>query len=371
VSRALKIVHIVGSRPQFPKMAAVSRAVQLHNQAAATPIEERVVHTGQHYDHQLSRIFFEELQIRAPDYHLDVGSGDHAFQTARTLEGVHAVLNEWPPDAVLVYGDTNATLAGALATLQSRVQLAHVEAGVRTGNLFQAEELNRVVADRICRWRYCCTQHGVRTLEGEGLGEGSVFTGDTMLDNYRYLLPQMHEQVPEELGLDDHGYILCTVHRAENTDVPERLRAILDAIVRVQLEIQPVVFPMHPRTQKAIEQLNLTGKLEGAGVRVIESQGFLAVQALLEHSHCVLSDSGGLQREAYFSGRRCVVPWEYASWIELAQTGWALTGPVDPEQLVARVASAPGPQEPEPQGLFGRGDAGKRIVGALLNAFGR
>ncbi len=370
MSSDLKLLHVVGSRPQFPKLASVSRAIQDRNRTGESRIEESILHTGQHYDHELSRVFFEELGIPAPDHNLGIGSGDHALQTAAGIQGIHQVLEDAEPQVVLVYGDTNATLAGALAALQRRHPVGHVEAGVRTGNLFQAEELNRVVADRVAAARYCCTEHNLDTLAKEGLSEGSCFTGDTMLDNWRYFLPRMDQGSLERLQVGAGEFILCTIHRAENTDHPVRLGSILDAIIQIQREIKPVVFPMHPRTQKALAGLGREGDLERGGVRVIESQGFHVLQALIEQCHCVLSDSGGVQREAYFSGKRCVVPWEYACWVELAESGWALTGTVEAQAVVGRVASAPGPCEPEQRGLFGAGDAGEKIVSVLIEQFG-
>ncbi len=361
-----RILHVVGSRPQFPKLAALRRALREHPDR----VEERVVHSGQHYDRELSEVFFEELEIPLPDYNLGVGSGSHAHQIGATLKGVTGVIEDWRPDQVVVYGDTNATLAGALAATQCRVPVAHVEAGVRTGNLFQTEELNRVVTDRISTSRFCCTELNLRTLEGEALGDGSLFSGDTMLDNYRHFLARMDVGILERAGLRENAYVLCTVHRAENTDEDTRLAEVIDSIEAVQREIEQVVFPVHPRTRSAIGRIGRQGKLEAAGVKVIDSLGFQALQALVEHSRLVLSDSGGLQREAYFGGRRCVVPWEYASWPELVEAGAALPGPVDPASVLSRVNAAldASPLSAGPAGLFGDGHAGRRIAQRLLEA---
>lgn len=357
----MKLLHIVGSRPQFFKVAAVSRAVaELGGQG--TGIEERLLHSGQHYDYYMSAVFFEELALREPDYHLGVGSGTLAGQVAATLTGASAVLDEWRPDAVIVYGDTNATLGGALAAVQHHVPLAHVEAGVRTGNLHQVEELNRAVTDRICDWRFCCTELNLATLGSEGLAAGSYFTGDTMLDNYRYFQSHLDNAIIERRGLAEHKYILCTIHRAENTDYPERLGALLDTLLAIQREMMQVVLPLHPRTRTAIDGLGRGGELKRAGVIVTEPLGYRDTQALLAHSHLVLSDSGGLLREAYFAGRYCVIPWEYAAWPELVEAGWAVAGAVERGALLARLEQAPAPREPEVSGLFGDGNAGRGIV---------
>ena len=361
----LKLLHIVGARPQFPKLAAVMRAMREQNERGSS-VQEWVVHTGQHYDDRMSAIFFDELGIREPDFNLGVGSGSLSAQTAAGLERVASIIEQTRPHAAVVYGDTNATLAGNLAAVQAQVWTAHVEAGVRTGNLFQAEELNRVIVDRISRARYCCTEFNLQTLIDENLGTGSVWTGDTMLDNYRYFLPKAEHSVVEKLGLEAGGYILLTLHRAENTDAPERLGSILDALITVQRNYLPLVFPIHPRTRKEIASLGRLDELKDAGVKLIEPQGFLALQALLEQSRLVVSDSGGLQREAYFAGRDCVVPWEYASWPELVEAGWVHVGSVEPRALVERIRSASAPRTPPELGLFGSGDAGVKIAALLL-----
>ena len=208
MSSRARILHVVGSRPQFPKLAAVQRAFREH----ADRVDECVVHSGQHYDPGLSEVFFEQLEIEPPEHNLGVGSGSHAYQTARTLEGVAEIIEDWRPACVVVYGDTNATVAGALAAAQAGVPLAHVEAGVRTGHLEQIEELNRVIADRVSTWRFCCTERNHRTLASEALGTGSSVSGDTLLDNYLHFRPRMDLSILERTALvPEH---LRAVHRA-------------------------------------------------------------------------------------------------------------------------------------------------------------
>ena len=367
MSSRFKLLHVVGARPQFPKLGAVMRAVARVNEHG-TSIDEWVAHTGQHYDDELSAVFFEELEIRAPDFKLGVGSGSNVAQTATGIERVAAVIDKVCPDAVLVYGDTNATLAGAVAACQLQVRPSHVEAGVRTGNLFQAEELNRVIVDRVAQLRFCCTERNLETLSQEGLSQGSLWTGDTMLDNYLHFLPRADHEVLERLKLESGDYALCTIHRAENTDEPARLNSILDGLLAVQSELMPIVLPLHPRTRKEIQRQGRLESLTAAGIRVLEPLGFLSIQALLEGARVVVSDSGGLQREAYFAGRRCVVPWEYASWPELLEDGWVSVGAVNGRALVERIASAAPSLAADERRLFGDGSAGHRIVAALIQA---
>jgi len=362
----VKVLHVVGARPQFPKAAAVSRAMAQHV-GRGNEIEERLLHTGQHYDYELSAVFFSELNLRPPDYNLGVGSGSLGYQTGTGLRLIGETLTEWQPDRVIVYGDTNATLVGAIAAKQRHVALAHVEAGVRTGNLHQAEELNRVVSDRISDWRLCCTALNMSNLKAEGLDHHSHLTGDTMLDNYLFCLPRMDKSILAELELPTEGYILCTVHRAENTDYALRLDKIIDTVIAAQKEIAPVVFPLHPRTREAALKLKRLDDLAEAGVKLIKPQGFYAMQALLEHCQLVFSDSGGVLREAYFAGRYCVIPWEYAGWPEIVAADWADTGSVEQEEMLARLLAAPGPRQRPTKGLFGDGQAGVRIAGIILD----
>jgi UDP-GlcNAc3NAcA epimerase len=364
----LKLLYVVGSRPQFPKAAAVARAVAAHNAASPSmQITERLLHTGQHYDDGMSDIFFRELQLRRPDFNLQVGSGSLGYQTARSLEGIFNVLGEWTPDWVIVFGDTNATLAGAIAAQQRHLQVAHVEAGIRTGNLHQAEELSRVVVDRISNLRFACTAHTLRNLGQENLVDNSFNTGDTMLDNYLYFLPSRAMGFAESLGLTPNRYIYATIHRAENTDDAGRLAAIIDTLVEAQASIMPLVLPLHPRTRAAIETLGRTGELEAAGVKVIEPVAFSISQALLEDSQLVFSDSGGLLREACYSGRYCVIPWEYTAWPEISEAGMASSGPVETSAMLSRLQTAPGPRERHGSGIFGNGSAGKQIVQHIMN----
>lgn len=362
----LKLLFVVGSRPQFPKVAAVSRAIARHN-ASDHPvrIEECLVHTGQHYDDSMNDVFFRDLELRRPDYNLEVGSGSVGYQTGASIERIFDVLGEWKPDWVVVFGDTNATLAGGIAAQQRHLRLAHVEAGIRTGNLHQAEELNRVIVDRIADLRFAATAATLSNLWDENLGGNAYNVGDTMLDNYLHFLPKREVGFPESIGLKPGGYIYSTVHRAENTDYPERLGAILDTLIAAQDEIMPVVLPLHPRTRNAIEGIGRTGDLEAAGVKVIEPIGFNKSQALVEDCHVVFSDSGGLLREACFSGHFCVIPWEYTTFPEINDIGMANCGRVVKDEMLKRLHEAPGPQDREQITNFGNGTAGDQVVAHL------
>ncbi|MCB1218348.1 UDP-N-acetylglucosamine 2-epimerase (non-hydrolyzing) [bacterium] len=367
----LKLLFVVGSRPQFPKVAAVARAIARHNASGSeTQIEHCLVHTGQHYDDSMNDVFFRELELRKPDYNLEVGSGSIGYQTGASIERIYDTLGEWQPDWVVVFGDTNATLAGGIAAQQRHLRLAHVEAGIRTGNLHQAEELNRVIVDRIADLRFAATAATLNNLWQENLSDNSFFVGDTMLDNYMHFLPQRKLGYAATLGLKPGHYIYSTVHRAENTDYPERLGAIIDTLIGAQNELMPVVLPMHPRTRAAIERLGRTGELEAAGVKVIDPIGFNRSQALVEDCYLVYSDSGGLLREACFSGHFCVIPWEYTTFPEINEIGMANCGRVVKDEMLKRLFDAPGPQERESITNFGNGTAGEQVVAKLVELIG-
>jgi UDP-GlcNAc3NAcA epimerase len=365
----LKLLHIVGARPQFAKAAAVSRALQAEARRGAE-VTEVLLHTGQHYDDNMSKVFFEELSLREPDINLQVGSGNHAQQTARTLEGIDSALSTYQPEAVIVYGDTNATLGGGLATVQRHLPLAHVEAGVRTGNLHQAEDLNRTVVDRISDFRFCCTQLNVDNLGRESLAAGTYFSGDTMLDNYLHFKPQLDASILDELGIFPGGYILATIHRAENTDSRERLSAICAGLRHAAAEIAPVVLPLHPRTRRRLAEFGFSDREALAGVQLCSPVGFNKLQALLENARFVFSDSGGLLREAYFAGKFCLIPWEYAAWPELVDAKWAATCAVEADSLRHALDHLPQLPNGERGGIFGTGEAGAFIINTLLTELG-
>jgi UDP-N-acetylglucosamine 2-epimerase len=350
----LKIVSIVGARPQFVKAAALSRAIRREHQ-------EVLVHTGQHYDPQLSDVFFDELEIPRPDYHLGVGSGPHGWQTGLALQRLEPVLERERPDWVLVFGDTNSTLAGALAAAKLRLPLAHVEAGLRSFNRAMPEEINRILADHCSDLLFCPTQTAVDHLTNEGLGDRARLTGDVMYDSVlqHAQLSEQRSAIMERLGLDRGGYGLATVHRPSNTDDQAALERILDALAALDL---PVAFPMHPRAKLALA----SGDLETpANVRVTEPVGYLEMLALEKNAAVILTDSGGVQKEAYLLGVPCVTLREETEWPETLAGDWNVLAGNDPQRIVS-AARRPRP-DVEPAPAFGDGHAAERIVEHLTH----
>ncbi|MBI3272535.1 MAG: UDP-N-acetylglucosamine 2-epimerase (non-hydrolyzing) [Planctomycetes bacterium] len=352
----MRILTIVGARPQFVKAAPVSAALRRSH-------EEVLLHTGQHYDELLSDVFFRELSLPPPDIRLEVGSGGHGEQTGRGLVGIERAIRERKPDMVLVYGDTNATLSGALAAAKARVPLAHIEAGLRSFNRRQPEEVNRVVADRLSDLLLCPTQTAVDNLGREGLSSGVHRVGDVMLDALRHFRPAAEARPTPSWR--PQRYFLATIHRAENADDPERLRAILAALAAAPEE---VLLPVHPRTRKALPALGIDGERHGR-VRLLEPQGYLDMLALEAGAALIVTDSGGVQKEAYFLGVPCVTLRNETEWVETVASGWNLLAAADEgtmqRALNAQLARATGERAPFDADLFGAGDASTRIAGVL------
>jgi UDP-GlcNAc3NAcA epimerase len=348
----VKILTVVGARPQFIKAAAVSRALRLAHR-------EFLLHTGQHYDPDLSDVFFRELDLPAPDCHLGVGSGAHADQTGRMLVGIADAIERFGPDVVLVYGDTNSTLAGALGAAKLQVPVAHVEAGLRSFNRAMSEEINRVVTDHVSRWLFCSSDVGVENLAAEGIVRGVHVVGDVMADvlTHAGARARATSRVLEHLGVTERAYLLATIHRAENTDDPDRLAALVDAF---EASTEPVVFPVHPRTRAALER---AGRVPVAPVRMIEPLGYLDTIRLASSARLILTDSGGMQKEAYWLGVPCVTLRNETEWIETTETGWNVLAGTDRERIVTAMRSfAPGNGRPS---LYGDGRAAERIAEIL------
>ena len=351
----MKIVSVIGARPQFIKAAAVSRVLR------STPgLQEVLVHTGQHYDENMSEIFFRQLSIPEPDYNLEVGSGTHARQTGLMLEGVENVLFAEKPDYVLVYGDTNSTIAGALAATKLHIPVAHVEAGLRSFNRLMPEEINRIVTDRISDLLFAPTPTAIVNLKHEGLEAQTLFTGDVMYDSvlfYKEMLASGSDKYKTP-GIPA-SYLLATIHRAENTDNPENLKNIFLAFSRIDT---PVVLPVHPRTAGLLKTLVSVP----ANVLIIEPVGYLEMLWLTMHAQKVLTDSGGLQKEAYFLGRQCITMRTETEWVETIHDNWNIvTGP-DPEKILDAV-NTPVPVAPR-RNDFGDGHSASVIAGALLKS---
>ena len=364
----MKIFTIVGARPQFIKAAVISRAIEEYNQRTTTKehIEEILVHTGQHYDENMSAVFFREMQIPEPKYHLGIGAGNHGAMTGRMLESLENLMLDEKPDAVLVYGDTNSTLAGALAAAKLHIPVAHVEAGLRSFNMQMPEEINRILTDRVSSWLFCPTDTAVKNLELEGAADWPGVqvhpVGDVMYDAalfYREravagpLVSGLLEQYKED-------FYLATVHRQENTDDPLRLRSIMAALDEIAVRV-PVILPLHPRTRKQLTAIGLGLK----HVTCIEPVGYLDMITLLAHCQAVFTDSGGVQKEAFFFHKPCVTLRDETEWVELVEHGFNCLVGADQERIleaerifILKLRNFKVP-------LYGKGITGKIIVDIL------
>jgi UDP-GlcNAc3NAcA epimerase len=364
---SIKWIDIVGARPQFVKLSPILKSIQKHNQSPfQIKIEEILIHTGQHYDENMSRVFFEEFNLKAPDYHLGIGSLSQPEQTAEILKHCSFVLAKEKPDVVVVYGDTNSTLGGALAAAKLNLPIAHVEAGIRSFNKKMQEEINRILADHISSFLFCPTQTAVENLKHEGVTKGVCFAGDVMYDAILQNIPfaEKHEGILKQIGIAPQKYFIATVHRAENTDAPEKLSAILNGLQDVAKKIAPVVIPLHPRTRNRLETL----RVSISGLIVIEPLSYLEMLVLLKNAKGILTDSGGLQKEAYFLQIPCVTLREDTEWVETLDTGWNVLAGFDSKKIVEslmQVLESPKKNLP----LFGDGNASDKIVDILVSTF--
>ncbi len=351
----MKILSIVGARPQFIKAAPVSRALRQRH-------EEILVHTGQHYDQELSAVFFAEMGIPEPDYNLGVGSGAHGRQTARMLTALESLMEQARPDWVLVYGDTNSTLAGALAAAKLNVPLAHVEAGLRSFNRAMPEEVNRVLTDHCADLLFCPTPTAVDHLAAEGISDGVHLVGDVMYDALLAFLPRVDETaVLTRYEVTAGQYVLATAHRAANTDDPARLTALLDCLA---LSRWPVLLPLHPRTAAALQKFNLPVP---DGIRLVEPVSYLPMLALEKNARCIMTDSGGVQKEAYLLGVPCITLREETEWVETAVHGWNVITGLDRQKVAAALAAPRPPAARMP--LFGDGTAAVQISQLLADGW--
>ena len=346
------ILSVVGARPQFIKAAALSPVLRKR-------FREVLLHTGQHYDYEMSQAFFGELALPTPDINLGVGSGTHAEQTGRMMVGIEQAAWKVKPDLVLVYGDTNSTLAGALVASKLHIPLGHVEAGLRSYNPAMPEETNRLVADRLSDLLFCPTETARRNLSREGLRRGVFLTGDVMYDLLLSSLPKARKIGLKKWGVARQGYFLATVHRAGNADDPGRLASLLAGFGRLP---EPVVFPAHPRTRKALGRLPKARMPEN--VRLIPPVGYLEMLALEAGARAVLTDSGGVQKEAYWLGVPCVTLRDETEWPETLAGGWNVLAGADPRKIER------GARRPRPRGAvrkaFGDGRAARKIAEKIV-----
>jgi UDP-GlcNAc3NAcA epimerase len=355
----LKVLTVIGNRPQFVKAAAVSPRLRQANQ-------EVLVHTGQHFDDELSGIFFAQLGLPAPDRELAIALGSNTSQTARMLTELEPIIHEVRPDAVLVYGDTNSTLAGALAAAQTNVPVVHVEAGMRSGDRSMPEELNRVLTDHASSLLLCSSSAAMANLRREGM-EGEVeLVGDVMVDVALAVQPRVRDRADlvARWGLQPGEYVLATAHRAGNVDDPSRLEKLVDLVLAVP---RPVLFALHPRTRARLVAARLLDRLEQSPrVTVTQPLGYIELAALLCSAHAVLTDSGGLQKEAYLAATPCVTLRPSTEWTETVDAGWNVLVDLDTGAALHAIERAPPQEHPT---LYGDGRAGERIVGALTLRF--
>lgn len=377
----MKIITIIGARPQIIKSAAISRAIRNH---FSTEIKEIIVHTGQHYDENMSEVFFDELSIPRPNYNLNVGSGSHGAQTSRMLEGIENIILTEKPDALVVYGDTNSTVAGGLAASKLDVPLVHIEAGLRSFNKKMPEEINRIMCDHVSTLLFSPTAKGIENLEKEGFNLAAVapFTidnpkvyhcGDIMYDNSIFFshVSDQNSKILAELGIEG-DFILSTIHRNNNTDEPDRLQAIFTALIEIAEENKiPVVLPLHPRTKKMME-LNLTPELSAQltssqFIRIIPPVSFLDVIALEKNASFIVTDSGGVQKEAFFFEKPCIILRSETEWVEIVENGNAILCDADKNRILNAYKKLANNNHLTYPQLFGDGESAVFICQEIVN----
>jgi len=348
----MKLISLIGARPQIIKEAILNKEFEKKG------IKEILVHSGQHYDFNMSDVFFKVLNIRKADYNLGVGSATHAQMTAKTMIEFEKVVLKEHPDIILVYGDTNTTLAGAIVGAKLKIPVAHVEAGIRQEPKDMPEEINRVLTDRISKYLFCPSELAVNNLKKEGITEGVYFTGDIMYDLFLKMKPYFKEDIIGEFNLEENKYIVTTIHRDFNTDSKEKLENILKELDKISKEIK-IVFPIHPRTKKRIDEFNLNKYTKD--ILLIEPLDYLSMMGLVQKSLLVITDSGGLQKETYFAGKRAIVVMPDTGWRELTQAGWNILSGTDEIKnkmdyiMNNKIASNVG-------NIYGDGKTGEKIV---------
>ena len=377
----LKLITIIGARPQIIKAAAISRAIATN---FSTEIEELIVHTGQHYDENMSAVFFEELGIPTPHYNLNVGSASHGVQTAKMIEGIEGIIQKEQPDGLIIYGDTNSTVAAALAAVKVMVPIFHIEAGLRSFNKAMPEEVNRILSDHISTVLFCPTETAITNLKKEGFslenkGKATldhphvVLCGDIMFDNSLYFsdVSASKSQLINDLGIKDKKFILVTIHRNANTDDSVRLTAIMRALLYIQNTTgYEIILPIHPRTAKLMEQQlseEVYGMVtENKSFHIIPPAGFLDIIALEKNATLIITDSGGLQKEAYFFKKPCVILRPETEWVEIVSNGNALIADADEQKIVMSSNALLTKTEYTYPPFFGDGSAAVSIVGKII-----
>lgn len=354
--RFMKIIHIVGARPQFIKAATVSRAWNSSN-------EEYLLHTGQHYSPQMSKLFFDELKLRKPDINLDVGGGNHADQTSGMLLGIDRYIEEIHPDHMIIYGDTNSTLAGALAASKRGIPLSHVEAGLRSFNRSMPEEINRVVGDHLSNFLFCPTEDSRRNLAAEGIKENVYLVGDVMADAlYSFTeIAEKQSKILENLDLRPKTYCLATAHRSGNVDFKDNLAQIIEGFKEID---RTIILPLHPRTKKMLIEFGL---IFSENVRLIDPVGYLDMLLLEKNAECILTDSGGIQKEAYLLGVRCITMRGETEWVETVDAGWNYLAGANHEKISKSFYDFH-PKENRQQ-IYGSGDAADKIVQIIKSSW--
>ncbi len=369
----MKLLTVVGARPQFIKAAVVSRAIKESNHSSSPEIEEFIVHTGQHYDHNMSAVFFDELQIPKPDVNLEIGSLSHGRQTGEMMIRLEELFLQQKPDLILVYGDTNSTLAGSLTAAKLHIPIAHVEAGLRSFNRRMPEEINRIITDQLSELLFCPTREAVENLGREGIpdpriGSGVFQSGDVMCDAAQYYGNIADDSWLEENQLKGGSYILATIHRAESTDEQATLTGLIEALKAISNSHLPVIWPVHPRTRKKIAELGLDEKIkEAPALKIVEPLSYLQMVCAEKNSRLILTDSGGVQKEAYFHGVLCVTMRTETEWVELVESGWNLIAGLDEKTIVKSVETM---LQKDIGGLvrenfYGDGRAGEKIVAEI------
>lgn len=351
----MKIISIVGARPQFIKLAPLSSELRKSHQ-------EIIIHTGQHYDRNMSDIFFDALHIPEPDYNLNIHSNSHGIQTGRMLSEIEGLLMQIKPDVVIVFGDTNSTLAGALAAAKLHIPVAHVEAGMRSFNKSMPEEINRIVTDHLADILLCSSRQSAAWLANENIKTGITIVGDLMIDALiKYLATAPDDKdVLSKFRIEPHSYSLATIHRAENTDQPKNLKNILLGLSR---SAQPILLPLHPRSRKVITQEHFQDTITGSNILIVDPVPYHEMLILEKNAQLILTDSGGMQKEAYFFKVPCITLRTETEWVETLQAGWNTLAAADADRIASLIAHPPTPKNHG--ALYGSGNAAQLIVEAI------